>query len=72
MGREEARTWCCYGNLKKKIGRPKRRWEGNIKLGWGSVEWIHLAWERDKCCEHGSEYAGCVKYGEFRDSLRVF
>jgi hypothetical protein len=40
--------WC--GNLKGKRphGRPKRRWEDNIKMdlqevGWVGVEWIDLA-----------------------------
>jgi hypothetical protein len=32
--------------------RTRRRWEDGIKMdlrevGWGSVEWIHLAWDRD-------------------------
>jgi hypothetical protein len=33
--------------------RPRRRWEDGIKLdlrdiGWGGVEWIHLAQDRDR------------------------
>jgi hypothetical protein len=33
-------------------GRPKRRWEDNIKIdlweiGFGDVDWIHLAQDRD-------------------------
>jgi hypothetical protein len=33
---------------KRRLGRPRRRWEDGIKtdrreIGWGSVEWIHLA-----------------------------
>ena len=36
------------------LGRPRRRWEDNIKidleeLGWGGVGWIDLADDRDKC-----------------------
>jgi hypothetical protein len=43
MGRPE-------GN--KPLGRPRRRWEDGIKIdlgeiGWGGVEWIHLAQDRD-------------------------
>jgi hypothetical protein len=34
-------------------GRPRRRWEDGIKMdleeiGWGGVEWIHLAQDRDR------------------------
>jgi hypothetical protein len=34
-------------------GRPRRRWVDNIKMdlleiGWGSVEWVGLAQDRDK------------------------
>jgi hypothetical protein len=32
---------------KRSLGRPRRRWEDNIKmdhreLGWGDMDWIHL------------------------------
>jgi hypothetical protein len=35
------------------LGRPRRRWEDGIKMdlreiGWGGVEWIHLAQGRDR------------------------
>jgi hypothetical protein len=35
------------------LGRPRHRWEDNIKMdlrgiGWGSVEWINLAEDRDQ------------------------
>jgi hypothetical protein len=35
------------------LGRPRRRWEGNIKmdlreLGWGGMDWINLAQDRDR------------------------
>jgi hypothetical protein len=38
---------------KRSLGRPKRRWEDGIKMdlgeiGWGGVEWIHLAQDRDR------------------------
>jgi hypothetical protein len=37
----------------KPLGRPRRRWEHGIKMdlreiGWGGVEWIHLAQDRDR------------------------
>jgi hypothetical protein len=37
---------------KRPLERPRRRWEDGIKMdlreiGWGGVEWIHLAQDRD-------------------------
>jgi hypothetical protein len=38
---------------KRPLGRPRRRWENNIKMDlreieWGDVDWINLAQERDQ------------------------
>jgi hypothetical protein len=38
---------------KRPLGRPRRRWEDNIRLdvreiGWGGMDWIDLAWDRDQ------------------------
>jgi hypothetical protein len=38
---------------KRPLGRPRRRWEdGNRmdlrEIGWGSVDWIQLAQDRDR------------------------
>jgi hypothetical protein len=37
---------------KRPLGRPRRKWVDNIKMvleiGWGSVDWIGLAQDRDK------------------------
>jgi hypothetical protein len=38
---------------KRPLGRPRRRWVGNIKMnlreiGWGGVNWIALAQDRDQ------------------------
>jgi hypothetical protein len=38
---------------KTSLGRPRRRWEDNIKTGfleagWGGMDWIELAQDRDK------------------------
>jgi hypothetical protein len=38
---------------KRPLGRPRRRWMDNIKfdlleIGWGGVDWIGLAEDRDK------------------------
>jgi hypothetical protein len=37
---------------KRPLGRPRRRWENDIKMylreiGWGVMDWIHLAQDRD-------------------------
>jgi hypothetical protein len=37
---------------KRPLGRPRRRWEVNIKMGlreigWGGMDWIDLAQDRD-------------------------
>jgi len=38
---------------KRPLGRPRHRWEDNIKMdlqevGWGCMDWIDLAQDRDK------------------------
>jgi hypothetical protein len=38
---------------KRPLGRPRRRWEDNIRMdlreiGWEGVDWMHLAQDRDK------------------------
>jgi hypothetical protein len=38
---------------KRSLGRPRRKWDDGIKMdlreiGCGSVEWIHLAQDRDR------------------------
>ena len=38
---------------KRSLGRPRRRWEDNIKMdlqevGWGGIDWIDLAEDRDR------------------------
>ena len=30
------------------LGRPRRRWEGNIKMGCGGMDWIELVQDRDR------------------------
>ena len=39
---------------KRPLGRPRRRWENNIKMdlqevGCGCVDWIELTQDRDGC-----------------------
>jgi hypothetical protein len=62
---------------RRPLGRPRRRWEDNIKMdlqevGWG-MDWIELAQARGQvagCCEYGNEPSGSIKCGKFLDSLR--
>jgi hypothetical protein len=39
--------------VKRPLGRPRHRWEDGIRMdlreiGWGNVDWIKLAQERDR------------------------
>jgi hypothetical protein len=39
---------------KRRLGKTRCRWEGNIKtclkeIGWEGVNWINLAHDRNKC-----------------------
>jgi hypothetical protein len=38
---------------RRPLGRPRRRWEDNIKMdlrevGWGGLDWINMAQDRDR------------------------
>jgi hypothetical protein len=42
---------------KRPLGRPRRGWENNIKMdlaeiGWGGMDWIDLAQDRDRWRTH--------------------
>ena len=59
---------------KRPIGRPRHRWEDNIKMnlqevGCGGMDWIKLAQDgqRAATCECGNELSGSMKCGEFLD-----
>jgi len=60
---------------KRPLGRPRRRWEDNIKIdlqevGCEGMDWIELAQAREKVagsCECGNEHSGSIKCGEFLD-----
>jgi hypothetical protein len=50
---------------KRPLGTPTRRRVNNIKMdlweiGWGGMDWIELAQDRDQC-EHGDEPSGSLK-----------
>jgi hypothetical protein len=51
--RNACRTLIGKPEGKRLLGRPRRRWVGNIKiklrdLGWGGMDWIDLAQDRDQ------------------------
>ncbi|KAJ4438662.1 hypothetical protein ANN_14609 [Periplaneta americana] len=53
---------------KRPLGRPRRRWEDNIKMdlrevGYDDREWINFAQDRDqwRACEGGNELPGSLK-----------
>jgi hypothetical protein len=55
---------------KRPLGRPRRRWEDNIRtdlraIGWGGMGWIDLAQNREGSCEHGNEPSGSIRCWEF-------
>jgi hypothetical protein len=38
---------------RRPLGRPRHRWEDNMKMdlqevGWGGMDWIDMAWDRDR------------------------
>ena len=54
-GRGEGRTGFWWGNLRERdnCGRPRRKWENNIKMdlqevGGGCEDWMELAQDRDR------------------------
>jgi hypothetical protein len=58
---------------KRPLGRPRRRWENNIKMdihevGWGA--WTGWMWLRI-WTGGGNEPLGSMKCGEFLDQLRI-
>jgi hypothetical protein len=58
------------------LGRPRSRWEDNIKMdvqevGWRGRNWIDVAQKRDRwragSRERGNEHSGSTKFGKFHD-----
>ena len=60
---------------KRSLGKPRRRWEGNIKIdhqevGCEGMDWIELAQDTEQVegsCECGNEPSSSIKCGEFLD-----
>ena len=58
------------------LGRPRRRWEDNIKMYLqevvcGGMDWIELAQYRDRWWTLVNEPSGSIKCGEFLDQLQT-
>ncbi|KAJ4451561.1 hypothetical protein ANN_03030 [Periplaneta americana] len=61
---------------KRPLGRPRRRWEDNIKMdlrevGYDDIDWINLAQDRDQgLCEGGNEPPGSLKATQVKFRVR--
>jgi hypothetical protein len=71
MGEKRNVYWLLVGKPEKKkpLGRPRRRWTDNIRMdfgevGWGDVDWIGLAQDRNSSCEFGIELSDSIKCRE--------
>ena len=64
---------------KRQLGRPRRRWEDNIKMdlqevGGGCGDWMELAQDKGRVagtCECGDEPSGSKSAGNFLTSCRT-
>ena len=54
----------------RSLGRPRRRWEDNIKMNLQEVVYEGIDWIY-RTCECGNEYSGSTKCGEFLNYLRI-
>ena len=53
---------------KRLHGRPRRRWEGNVKMVLKAMGWKGVTFRIGKrygYCEHHNEPSGYIKFGEF-------
>jgi hypothetical protein len=55
MGERRGAYWILVGRPegRRPLGRPKRRWEDNIKMdlqevGWNGVAWFDMTQDRDR------------------------
>jgi hypothetical protein len=77
MGEERGVYWVLVGKRegKRPLGRPRRRWDDNIRMdlqegGCGSMDWSGLAHVEGNF-EYGNELSGSIKCGEFLDYLQT-
>jgi hypothetical protein len=74
MGEKRNAYRILVGKLEGKspLGRPRLRWEDNIKMdlreiAWDGMDWIDLAQYKTPVegpCEHGNEPSGSIKCWE--------
>jgi hypothetical protein len=65
---------------KRPLGRPRRRWEDNIKMhlqevGGGCGDWMELAQDRDRwagTCGYGEGLSSSINAGNFLTSCKVY
>jgi hypothetical protein len=64
---------------KRPLGRPRHRWEDNIKMGLQEVgvgrgDWMELAQDRDRdsSCGYGEVLSGSINAGNFLTSGKVY
>ena len=57
---------------KRPLGRPRRKWENNIKVDLREVGGLETGWSwlRIETCEYGDEPSGSINCGEFLDYLQ--
>ena len=75
VGRDVHRVLVGKPEGKRLMGRPRCRWEDNIKMdlrevGRGCGDWLELARDRDTC-EYGDEPSGSKNVGNFLTSCRT-
>jgi hypothetical protein len=64
------------GNLKRPLGRPRDRWDDNIRMDLKEKEWEGVDWDAFGSeygpvvgsYEHGNELSGSIKAGNFLTS----
>ena len=65
---------------KRTLGKPRRRWEDNIKMdlqevGGGHGDWMELAQDRGQLagtCGYGEGISGSINAGNFLTSCKVY
>jgi len=64
---------------KRSLGKPRRRWEDNIKMdlqegGGGHGDWMELAQDRQVAgtCGYGEGLSGSINAGNFLTSWKVY
>jgi hypothetical protein len=64
------RGFCGKMKRKRQLGRPWRRWDGNIKMCVKETESESRYVKVAGSCAHGNGHADCIKCWEFLELLR--